>query len=146
MLVLRWQGQYKSGTGQAMPCLQSHQFEWTRSNHPDLHWVSLVVMQVLTGSHMAKVLLMVHQQLALARHPVHLFRSLGPLKAALQLLGDHARLPLTFRYVAHILLWLLKTRYLQTSHCLCQIVFQTLSQRVLAAVISCTISLTLCAS
>ncbi|KAK9828160.1 hypothetical protein WJX74_001187 [Apatococcus lobatus] len=68
--------------------------------------------QVLTGSHVAKVLLMVHQQLALARHPAHLLRSLAPLKAVLQLLGDQVRLPLTFRYVAHILLWLLKAREL----------------------------------
>ena len=69
------------------------------------------VLQVLTGSHMAKVLLMVHQQLALARHPSHLLRSLGPLRAALQLLGERIRVPLTFRYVVHILLWLLKARY-----------------------------------
>lgn len=72
-----------------------------------------ILLQVLTGSHMAKVLLMVHQQLALARHFSHLLRSLGPLRAALQLLGERIRVPLTFRYVVHILLWLLKARYLQ---------------------------------
>ena len=68
-------------------------------------------MQVLTGSHVARVLLMVHHHLAAAKHPAHLVRSLGPLKAALQLLGDRVQVPLTFRYVTHILLWLLRTRY-----------------------------------
>lgn len=67
--------------------------------------------QRLSADYLARILLVLHCNLELARHPRHAAAALGPLRAALALLGDRVCEPATFRYVASILLRLLTVRW-----------------------------------
>lgn len=66
--------------------------------------------QRLSADYLARILLVLHCNLELARHPRHAAAALGPLRAALALLGDSVCEPATFRYAASILLRLLTVR------------------------------------
>lgn len=71
----------------------------------------LAAAQRLSADYLARILLVLHCNLELARHPRHTAAALGPLRAALALLGDRVCEPATLRYVASILLRLLPVRW-----------------------------------
>jgi hypothetical protein len=68
-------------------------------------------LQILTGDPLARLLLLVHQNLGRARHPRHQHAALGPLHAMLTLLGPRVTAPSTFRYAVTILLRQLHVRW-----------------------------------
>ena len=67
-------------------------------------------VQVLNPDYLARLLLLVHSQLELARDPRHQAQALAPLAAMLALLEGRVCEPSTFRYTASILLRLLSVR------------------------------------
>ncbi|KAL4452130.1 hypothetical protein ABPG75_007792 [Micractinium tetrahymenae] len=71
----------------------------------------------LSADYLARILLVLHCNLELARHPRHAAAALGPLHAALAMLGDRVCEPATFRYVTSILLRLLPVRQVQGQVC-----------------------------
>jgi hypothetical protein len=73
--------------------------------------------KVLSHDAVARLLLVVHQQLERARHPRHQAQALASLQAALELLEGHVCEAATFRYTASILLRLLPVRELQEQCC-----------------------------
>ena len=67
-------------------------------------------LQLLNHDYLARILLMVHAHLELARHPRHQAQALAPLQAVLELLEGRVCEAATFRYTVSILLRLLPIR------------------------------------